>query len=164
MRNKHLSETEIQHYLDNTLRIPELERAKAHLRHCPACRSEVESYREVFQVLAGENKSLLSPGFSRKIAAEIEASSRRNSAGRDWEYWLALLGLLAGSATTLYFTGTGFITALFTEWERPALSVDFSVFSKMFQQLSAVDFPLFGAAALILLLVTLGDHFILRRD
>jgi anti-sigma factor RsiW len=103
MQLKHLSDEEIQDYLDGNLSEETALRAKGHLQVCQRCREALKQYESLYVGLQGEKGFELSKGFAqavlRRLPAEGEAESRFSFVNT----LLVVLGIIISLGATLYY-------------------------------------------------------------
>lgn len=92
-----------QAWLDGELGPQERERLELHLHACPSCRHAVESYRQLFSVLAEPALPEVPRGFAARSLALIAAAQRRR---RAWQALaIAAAVAIAGAAGALLAGG-----------------------------------------------------------
>lgn len=104
MQNRHLTENEIQEYLDGNLSRRRTD-ALNHAQTCDFCRNRINEYQQLYQGLAGETEFQLPVTFSDTVLAKLENES---VPGKLWRYWNIVwwvVGLLSGSAISVYYVG-----------------------------------------------------------
>ncbi len=101
---KHLSDAELQAYLDREASISR-EEMEAHLHACAHCRSNLAAYRRLYGGLKDETGFLLSANFADAVAARIEKRGERKA--DLLELSLIVTALISGLAAVLYFFDPG---------------------------------------------------------
>jgi anti-sigma factor RsiW len=150
---KHLSDDEIQSYLDGTSSEYN-EPVAQHLAECEQCRQELQVYRALYGSLSDAPVESLAPGFSDRLLARLpNAPVRANG----WQLSERLVAIFAIAAVAL-------VGAIFFDWSQ-LLSFalgSFSALGDTVAQASSrhLDLRLLGAAAMILLLIPLADRAI----
>jgi len=99
---KHLSENEIQEYLDNTVSTGKQE-IITHLDSCQLCRNRVKEYETLFFQLKKAEPAELSPDFAAKMMAKIKAEVPAPSPRPVWSIILSFAGAILGLVTIFYF-------------------------------------------------------------
>jgi hypothetical protein len=98
----HLSEVQIQEYLDNTI-VSGKQDIIAHLDHCPLCRSRVKEYEVLFKQLKKAEPKPLPVDFASKVMKQIEAESSTADRRSAWSVMFAVLGTIIGLISIAYF-------------------------------------------------------------
>lgn len=99
---KHLSENEIQEYLDNTISTGKQEMI-THLDSCQLCRNRVKDYETLFLQLKKAEPDALSFDFVSKVMTKIEAESTITSPRPIWSIVFSVLGAILGLVSIGYF-------------------------------------------------------------
>ena len=81
-RNIHLL---IQAYLDGEASAGERGRVEHHVAGCPACARELESSRQLRQMLSGSEERAVSDSFERRLMARVQARERASGPAAWWE-------------------------------------------------------------------------------
>ncbi len=76
MRLKHISDDEIQDYLDGNI-TSEKESIEAHLRLCKTCQTNLELYRELYGELASEGSMELSADFADTVISRLQTTEAK---------------------------------------------------------------------------------------
>jgi len=159
MAVRHLSDSEIQDYLDGNISDREI---LSHLNQCRRCQSRVNQYRSLFAGLAKDRIPPLPSGFSAKVMNKITAEEKLS---RDfpWAFLLVAAGLLAGLISVIVFVNPAVFSRLFSPTGVTGY-LDRILFSKINVILSAfnMDTPLPVFVVLALLIIG-GLDFIVRR-
>ncbi len=99
---KHLSENEIQEYLDNTISTGKQEMI-THLDSCRLCRNRVKEYKALFLQLKKAEPSGLSADFASKVMTKIRAESPTPGHRSVWSLILSITGAIVGLISIGYF-------------------------------------------------------------
>lgn len=150
---KHLSDDEIQSYLDGNLREQE-ESIAEHLALCEQCRDELQVYRALYSGLTDAPVESLAPGFSDRVLAGLPNRSVRAGGWQLSERLVAVLGIAAVASVGI----------IFLDWSQ-LLRFVFGSFSSVAgaaaESTSAhLDLRLLAVAGVILLLIPLADRAI----
>ncbi len=73
MNERHLTDEQLQAYLDGTL--DEAAEVETHLASCPRCRREVELYRQLYVAIERDDIPDLSPGFVERVMDRLPEST-----------------------------------------------------------------------------------------
>src|SRR5687768_14057662 len=73
---RHLTDDQIQEWLDGRLTRSEVARLEAHLDGCPGCRAEVEGWRALVEELSALPALSPTPGFSGRVLDAVGHPSR----------------------------------------------------------------------------------------
>jgi len=152
MRLKHISDTELQEYLDRKMRRVEDSAADLlateHLSNCPYCRETLREYEELYASIELCPQPALAEGFTSRVMARLPEYTPRQS-----KYALpaGILGPIAAIITLLLTidlkpalgnisaVSMKYFTTLLSWWSslsfqslpRPDLSIDLSFFQKL---------------------------------
>ena len=96
----HLSEEQIQLYLDNQ-EIPNVKTVEKHLNECSDCRKRMEEYRQVYVALSSDPFPALPKEFSKQVVSRISGTSE--SKWQFFESGFIVAFFLIGAAVGLYF-------------------------------------------------------------
>jgi anti-sigma factor RsiW len=102
MSDRHLSDDDIQNYLDHNTEI-DREAFRNHIDRCPACRNKVAAYQQLYGRLSEDVGFELKPGFAVTVASKIAAmkSSPRKKFNLEWIAYTAAAAL--SLAVLFYF-------------------------------------------------------------
>jgi len=96
---EHLTEEQLNEYLDNSLDAPELARMGAHLSDCPDCRARLASLQTVFQALA----ALPEETPSHELTSSVLKALPNGSSGLGWRLAFAMQAGLSIGFLLLFF-------------------------------------------------------------
>ncbi len=99
---KHLSENEIQEYLDNSVSAGKQE-IITHLDSCQLCQNRVKEYETLFFQLKKAEPAELSPDFTAKVMSKIEAEAPARDPRSVWSIALSIAGVILGLISIGYF-------------------------------------------------------------
>jgi hypothetical protein len=102
MAVNHLSENQIQEYLDNTL-VSGKQDIITHLDNCPLCRNRVQEYEALFLQIKEAEPEFLPADFASKVMTAIETESSVTGQRSIWSVIFAILGTIVGLITMGYF-------------------------------------------------------------
>jgi hypothetical protein len=96
---EHLTEEQLNEYLDNCLEAPELARIKSHLSDCPDCRGRLASLQAIFQALAALPEE--TPG--HELASSVLKALPNGSFSLGWRLAFAVQAGLSLGFLLLFF-------------------------------------------------------------
>ena len=100
---KHLTDEEIQNYLDGNLS-PEIAiLTKRHLESCPLCRETVKQYQGVYAGLAEDKGFDLSKGFAKSVVKMLPAEGETKSPFDLLNVFLMILGVIVAAGVTIRY-------------------------------------------------------------
>jgi len=103
MESKHLTDEEIQDYLDgNTDR--DKSPAAEHMRSCSLCRRNLAQYGSLYSGLSHDPGFELSVDFADKVVTSVGLDKRSNFVYRHADVFLSIVGAVAAFAAVYYFT------------------------------------------------------------
>lgn len=103
MTLRHLTDEELQDYMDGNLSAEQKITCSRHLQACDFCRDEIELYQSLSKQLGSESGFSLSHRFSKAVMAKIQPESLGSVHGQLWSVFLSLLGIVVGLNITFYF-------------------------------------------------------------
>ena len=161
MAVKHLSEKEIQNYLDGNLSPKEKTDFQNHLASCTRCHEMVDAYKEMYAGLKQEPDFHLSPRFTQLVMNRIEAQGSSFFAVRLKDILLSILGLIVGLGTTLYFID---LSQFMKPFEKMFSGTEEKMVTSVRESVGGLnlDFQLILAAIVILAAIAGLDRFISR--
>jgi uncharacterized protein YacL len=161
---KHLSEENIQKFLDKDITDSERINYKNHLNECSECRKRFEDYKYLYNQLAKDFSSGMSSSFEEKVLSKIQAVNNKQVNKGTREILFSFIGILIGLAITLFYTGTSFVSSFYEE-------IKFSLYenlSKFFENISLTQlfdrFNLLIMAGFILVIFAAIDNYLLKRQ
>lgn len=108
----HLTDEQLQEYLDNKPGIPN-EQVEAHLEECAECREALARYKKIYSVLSIDTAPELPRYFTSSVMTAIEAESSAAEKRPDPVTVFGLIGFLAGITAIAVFTDLSPIIAWF---------------------------------------------------
>lgn len=103
MQLKHLTDEEIQDFLDGNLPHERALLAKKHLETCARCREALRQYQSLCVGLGDDRGFELSKGFARSVIRRLPAEGQAESRFTFLNVLVAILGFAAAAGGTLYF-------------------------------------------------------------
>jgi len=160
---RHLSDDEIQDYLDGNLAENDAE-IKEYLQKSEKSRTELARYKTLYNKLAEETDFELSPNFASNVVALTEEQSAEKFFHRISQIVLWAVGIVIGIAAVIRFTD---IENYFKGFKEVGVQGEgiFNTIANSFQSLfanSSLNFSLIGAVAFVLLAIFLIDRLIMR--
>lgn len=162
---KHLTDSEIQTYLDGGSDDETHKKIEMHLAGCQHCRKELQTYRALYGYLAAAPAVSLSPAFAGNIISRIE----RGESERPLFEWLMFgISVLIGLAAFFYFVPLAALGSLFAPLFTPILESTRPLWQYLLSLTARLDLPGIGNArlvifaALVLFSAALIDRFILQ--
>jgi hypothetical protein len=164
MELRHLTEEEIQEYLDN---IPGSGNkfAEEHLRTCQLCQKTVEGYKRLYAGLKTDKSFDLSPDFTEKVFSKLSPVPVSKSGLNYTEVFLVILGLIIGICIPLYFMSWKHISQKITGILQPQINLiitSWNLVEKALQNLH-INMNLLLLSGLTLLIVYLLDYIFFRK-
>jgi len=161
---KHLTDDEIQGYLDGDLPGRRKECA-AHLEICPDCRLRLDQYRAIAAELKIDRIPALSPNFTASVMAGI-GPEKPVTIFPKATVWLSYAALfIFGIAVSIYFMGTSAVKQMVLALA-PSNMTEPSFISTYKSYLAGldIDISLILTVALVLVVIALIDQMIRRRQ
>ena len=136
---KHLTEAEVQIYLDSG-RTELVDRVDSHIANCAPCRNAVLQYAAVFEGIANQPKPVVDAAFGERVLTRLatEPLPERESARR-CGWLLPAVGIPSGAGAALYamhLTGT---LSLPWEWTSTSLSYVNTLVASYFEMLHGME-------------------------
>jgi len=100
---KHLTDEEIQNYLDGNLSRDIALLTERHLETCPLCREAVKQYQGVYAGLDQDKGFDLSRGFSKSVVKMLPAEGEAKSPFDLLNIFLTILGVIVAAGVTIYY-------------------------------------------------------------
>ncbi|MDZ7341666.1 MAG: hypothetical protein ONB27_09960 [candidate division KSB1 bacterium] len=165
MITMHLSDDQIQDFLDQNLSQEDRLLVNEHLRNCQQCQNELSRYQRLYMALNQETVIELSPAWSAAVMKRIRAEVRKIVLRRFLNLLLPIGGIIAGIAVMLYYVEFGPIVAVFLRSLNPARYFDNKILLEIDQSLAKfnINFSLIAVAGLSLLVVLLLDQIISKH-
>ena len=96
MAQQHLTDREIQDFLDGNVPLYELDLLKQHLNGCPHCQHQIEQYRTLYVDLKQKVDFDLPPNFAESIVAQIAPKPVRFWRKAWFEFLIWIFGISGG--------------------------------------------------------------------
>ena len=103
MQLKHLTDEEIQNYLDGNLSREIDLLTKRHLETCPLCREAVKQYQDVYAGLDQDKGFDLSKGFAKSVVKILPEQKEAKPPFDLLNVFLMILGVIVAAGVTLYY-------------------------------------------------------------
>ena len=103
MALKHVSDTDLQDYLDGTLSSARINELEKHLNSCFSCQEQFNAYTRLYTDLNDEIPFELTPKFSKKVLEKIQKESMGSVHGQLWHIFMILFALIVCINVTIYY-------------------------------------------------------------
>ncbi len=165
MATEHLTDEQIQNYLDGNLPHDQLSILTAHIQSCPNCQSELAQYQELYAELKEDVSFDLSMNFSNDVIKTVQAEAKRAYMARLWNLLLPVIGIAVGIGVMIYYVDFKPSMKVFADSLNPGRYFDSAVLSELSQVLAKlnVNLNIIVFAGLSLLAVILIDYLISRH-
>ena len=100
---KHLTDEEIQNYLDRNLSREIALLTERHLETCPLCREAVKQYQGVYAGLDEEEGFELSKGFAKSVVKMLPPQGETKSPFDLLNFFLMILGVIVAAGVTIRY-------------------------------------------------------------
>lgn len=100
---KHLTDDEIQEYLDGNLSQENALWVKKHLETCPLCQEALQQYQGLYVGLKNDKGFDLSKGFAKSVIKKLPAEGEMESRFNFVNIFLTILGIIISAGVTLYY-------------------------------------------------------------
>lgn len=155
---KHLSDQEIQDYLDGSIGIERAE-IEEHLLSCNACQRSRDAYQQLYLALSQEPATQLSTQFSDTIIAKITSETLKISQAAEWV--LFTISAVVGVMILIFIMASNFSGSQIADFSSQVQQLlPVSGFLKVFP---ANNFNLFLFALVVLAAIGIFDKFILQN-
>lgn len=164
MSHKHLTDDEIQNFLDGNLSEAQTD-VVDHLQTCEFCQKQLRHYQQVYVELAHDKGFNLSADFSATVISRLQDEASRSLRQRLWDISIWIVGILIGVVISIYFIDLKSLSKDMTQ-SLGALSSFGSImlsFFKTFEKSLNLNIFQLVTAGCVLLLILAIDHFILQR-
>ncbi len=164
MELKHLSDEEIQDYLDGSLSSANRE-IKEHLETCQLCKAVLEEYRKVYAELRVDKGFELSQGFANSVISKLPQKARSRSFANHAAIFFIILGLIFGGCSMFYLAGWKYISQGITNIFQPQLDFISTLWGTMGRLLTNlnIDFGLLLISGLILFIISMLDQMLFHK-
>lgn len=161
----HLTEEELQNYLDRNISYSQAAIFEQHLESCKKCQSELADYQRLYQGLKNDKDFALAPDFSNSVMDAVRSEAKKAWLDRLWNVLLPVIGIAVGIGVMIrYVNFTPFIKA-FGDSLNPNRYFDSTALTSLTDVLSKlnVNLSLIVFAGLSLLAVILIDQLLSRH-
>ena len=79
MTEYHMSDNEIQEYLEQSVTAEKKREFENHIKACEKCQYEVSSYRELSTILEESGDPVLTPGLADRVMVKLENNTRADA-------------------------------------------------------------------------------------
>lgn len=161
----HLTEEELQNYLDENISHSQISIFEQHIESCERCQFELAQYRSLYAGLKEDVAFNFSPGFSNAVMKAVQAGARKALLARLWNLLLPVIGIAVGIGVMIYYVDFKSFIKVFTDSLNPGRYFDSAVLSELNQVLAKlnVNLNIIVFAGLSLLAVILIDYLISRH-
>jgi len=165
MSSKHLTDEEIQDYLDRNP--PSYNRLlEEHLQTCQLCQNTLEEYKRLYEELKVEEGFELSPNFSEAVLSKLQKGTVSTSGLCFTEIlMLGVMAILAFLTVTYFVNWASFgqvISRIFISEAKQVLAI--WEYSGRFLRELNLNPDLLFLSGVILFIITLLDHLIINRS
>jgi hypothetical protein len=161
---RHLTDIEIQKYLDRELNREEEIFLEKHLPGCHICQRKISDYQEIYKILNQPPEVDLPVNFVDKVLARIPDPKKHRWYEKYLDQLLLALALISGTIVLFYFVG---VKSLLNLWENinPTIQNSAAIVMKYFENnpnhIQIIKY--FMVALFILASIKLFDLFLLFR-
>jgi hypothetical protein len=103
MSLRHLTDEEIQEYLDGNLPPEDVLSSKTHLEICPLCRESLRQYQSLYVDLAGDEEFELSRDFAKSVVSRLPETAKAKSHFNYANVFWTILGIIITVGIILYY-------------------------------------------------------------
>lgn len=114
MQLKHLTDEEIQDYLDGNLSEEKRLSIQRHVEACPACQQALGQYENLYVGLQDDREFELSKGFAKSVLKLLPTEPEAESHSSFVNTLLTVLGILIPFGIALYFLDLGLLGRAFS--------------------------------------------------
>jgi hypothetical protein len=164
MELRHLSDEEIQDYLDGSPSSVN-KTIEEHLETCQLCKGILEEYKKVYAELKKDIGFELSPDFSSLIISKLSLKASPKPLTSYAGIFLAILGLVLGVGSMFYLVGWKYINQGLANIIQPQLNFIPGLWVTV-SRLSAslhIDFRLLLISGLILFIISKLDYILFHK-
>ena len=164
MSVKHLSEKEIQQYLDDKskgLDNPQ----PGHIDECEQCRSMLADYQKIYYQLGKEEKRLLSADFASRTMAKIRRLEKPAFAVNQYMIWFGICGIVSCLAAIWYFVDVKALLQAVTSFSSSQSLATWSFIGQMKELTVKLgdNLGILIFAGLLLVAVALADKLLIKE-
>jgi hypothetical protein len=161
MNENHLTEEEIQEYLDGNPSTSAVD-IQNHLESCERCSHAMAQYRALYGQLTAEPGYKLSKNFAQSIISKLDAAESSPFSFPLTEIIIIVVGVIIALAAAVYFVDMKPLLQSFAKISFPRLGLNTSLFTPVKNLLNDLNgsLILIPFAGLALLSVALIDRFV----
>ncbi len=161
----HLTEEELQNYLDGNMSPSQASIFEQHLESCKKCRAEMAHYQSLYSGLKEAKGFALAPDFSNSVMKVIHAETKKAWLARLWNLLLPVLGIAVGIGVMVVYVDFKPFLKAFGDSLNPSRYFDNTALTSLTEVLSKlnVNLSLIVFAGLSLLAVILIDQLLSRH-
>ncbi len=165
MATEHLTDEQIQDYLDGNLPHDQVSILNGHIQSCQQCQSELAQYRSLYVELKEEVEFDLAPGFTNAVMKAVQAEAKKAFLTRLWNLLLPIIGIAVGIGVMIYYVDFKPFVKAFADSLNPSRYFDNTVLTNLNEILGKlnVNLNLIVFAGLSLLAVILIDQLLSRH-
>lgn len=164
MAIEHVTDGQMQDYLDGNLSPERVLVFEGHLETCQQCQTELAQYRSLYSELKTDVAFALAPDFSASVMQTIRAEAKKAWLARLWNILLPLLGSAVGIGVMVYYVDFKPLVKAFGDSLNPNRYFDNVALTSLTEVLNKlnVNLSLIVFAGLSLLAVILIDQLLSR--
>jgi hypothetical protein len=161
----HLTDEELQNYLDGNIPSSQISIFEQHFERCAQCQLELEQYRHLYVDLKKDEAFNLSLNFSDAVMQAVQSRAKKAWLARLWNILLPVIGIAVGIGAMFYYVDFKPFLKVFADSMNPGKYFDSGVLSELNQVLAKLNLNLniIVFAGLSLLAVILIDYLISRH-
>lgn len=161
MERQHLTDEEIQVFLDSKRSDQEMERNQ-HLKNCEICQRNLKIYQNLYVGLEKDPGFKLPRNFAKSVVSKLTEKQSAPFLSPSVEITLIITGILLALGTTFYFVDVKSLTGLIGRIALPKIAINTSFLQPIKNLLSDLNGSLILVpfAALALIAVALFDRII----
>lgn len=165
MATEHLTDEQIQDYMDGNLSHDGVSNLTGHIQSCQKCQSELVQYQALYGELKKDVAFNLSPNFSNTVMKAVQAEAKKTFLSRVWSVLLPVIGIAVGIGVMMYYVDFKPFVRAFTDNLNPDKYFDSTILSELSEVLAKlnVNLNVIIFAGLSLLAVILIDYLISRH-
>ncbi|MDZ7331404.1 MAG: zf-HC2 domain-containing protein [candidate division KSB1 bacterium] len=162
MTSDHLTDQQLQEYLDGVLEPQQVLGIEKHLRHCDVCQAELQQYQFLYSELQAAPPAILAPDFSVAVIKIIRFEKTKALLTRLWSALWPIGTFAAAVGVMSRYVDLKSFVSLFIESLNPTRYFDSTIIANLYQILEKyhINLNIIIFAGLTLILVFLIDQFI----
>ena len=163
MTEYHISDNEIQEYLDQSVTAEKKRELEKHIKECETCQYEVSRYRELSTILEKSGDPVLTSGLADRVMLKLENKDRADAFTKNSLFIVYIAATVVMIGTTIYYSDLSSFTNLMTKLVG---SINLKqIFDFVPQTINNIGFkfglPVLGA--IVILFLALMDKFLKQR-